>query len=119
MGDHPILPLRRLAPGIYKPEGHPEITLSRTEGRSWSGSRGSYAWTQWTARLDNAFSAELALCRAEKREIHDHEYEIARGSTLARARKSLARYVTDRAAGSLGTRHRYGFSGDQRPVKEE
>lgn len=101
--------------GFYKTEDG-SITLSKYEGRSWSGSRGSYAYTEWTATLRDAVQPEMAAAQAEKRQSDDAAYKVAKGSTFADLKKRLAKYLADREAGTLGTRHRYGFSLDQRPV---
>jgi len=46
----------------------------------------------------------------------NRENEIARGLTLTVLKKNLARYYADEAAGTLGRRANYGFSGDNKPV---
>lgn len=101
--------------GFYKTEDG-TITVSKYEGRSWSGSRGAYAFTEWTATLRSAVGPEMDAAKAENRQSNDGAYLIAKAAKFEDLKKRLVKYLDDRAAGTLGTRHRYGFSLDQRPV---
>ena len=107
--------LTKVNPGMYKTEDG-TILISRRDGRSWSGTRGSYAFTEWTATLSKNVEPEMEAARAEKRPSNDAAYIIAKAPTLAKLRERLAKYLADRDAGTLGERHRYGISLDHRPV---
>lgn len=44
------------------------------------------------------------------------DYQVARGANLGQVRKNLAHYLRDWEQSRLGTRDRYGWEGDTRPV---
>ena len=108
MATSSVFALTRVHPGFYKTEiGGVTVHVTKHTGRSWSASRGSHAWTKWSAVVPALIPEVLKTDGA-------HESEIAQGSTLAQCRKHLERYAADFAAGALGRRHRYGFHGDNR-----
>lgn len=80
--------LKRLAPGHYVIEGT-TYHIFQSEGRSWSGRIGAYAWTKWTMLrgTEGGF---------EKGPDGIHHREILESSTLEGLRKKIARYFTPR-----------------------
>lgn len=110
-----MISLTKVNAGTYKTEDG-AILISRYDGRSWSGTRGSFAYTEWTATLSKNIDPEMDAARAEKRQVNEAAYIIAKAPTLAKLRERLARYLDDRDAGTLGDRHRYGVPLDRRPV---
>lgn len=52
---------------VYEVKGHPGLLVTKSEGRSWSGRRGSYAWTKWTA-MDHNQEPSVALAVADNME---------------------------------------------------
>ena len=103
MSDTSTLKLTRLSPGLYAVVGE-DILVRSEKIKSWSGrgaptntGGGVVNYVEWTARFPGIG-------------------EIAKAGTLAKLKERLSRYLTDRDAGTLGTRGRYGWAGDQRPA---
>lgn len=73
-----------------------QYRVIKHEGRSWSGSRGSYAWTKWVA-----FSMT---------ETNNQGFPltVAEGSTIKSLKTRLARYLAYRAAGCVLHYSKYG-----------
>lgn len=107
------LRLVRVATEQYATE---DGTIQVYKGRTWSASRGSYAFTGWTAKIVKNVKPEFEAARVAKRSVDVAAYEIAHAPTLALLKERLAKYLADREAGTLGDRHRYGFAMDRRPV---
>ena len=92
MATSSVFALTRVHPGFYKTEiGGVTVHVTKHTGRSWSASRGSHAWTKWSAVVPALIPEVLKTDGA-------HESEIAQGSTLAQCRKHLERYAADFAA---------------------
>jgi len=71
------------------------VTMSK--GRSWSGDRGSFTYTEWTA-----FSVT-------EKEEHGLPLRVARGNTLKSLKVRLERYLADKANNCLKSRNHYGL----------
>lgn len=90
------LKLLSLGPSFYLVDGE-AIHVRKEERQSWNARLGSHRVVHWLAY---GARAPYPL--------------VARATLLADLKKRLIRYLSDRDAHNLGTRQRYGISGDTR-----
>jgi hypothetical protein len=92
------LKLLSLGPSFYLVDGE-AIHVRKEERQSWNARLGSHRVVQWLAY---GARAPYPL--------------VARATHFSDLKTRLLRYLSDRDTHNLGTRQRYGISGDTRPV---